>query len=194
MAHRCNNSQAEHANVEVLQGLQTSSFKKKLEACGKGALDKLQSVLWSIHTSTTKPTGETAFFLSYRSVAVIPVELKYGSLRVLVFDEAHQAHSREADLLFLEEARRLATFHTARYQHALRRYHKCHIHPRTLEVGDLILSRVLSREGLHKLSTMCEGPFRIAHVSKSSAARVETEGGSTVANTWNIQHLWRFYP
>ena len=93
-----------------------------------------------------------------------------------------------------EERYREATLRAARYQQALRRYH-CHsIRPRTLEVGDLVLRRVLSREGLHKLSPMWEGPFRVIHVSRPGAARLETQDGIPIQNAWNIQHLQKFYP
>ena len=76
----------------------------------------------------------------------------------------------------------------------MRRYHCRNVRSRTLEVGDLVLRRVLSREGLHKLSPMWEGPFRVAHVSRPSAARLETQDGIPIQNAWNIQHLRKFYP
>ena len=63
-----------------------------------------------------------------------------------------------------------------------------------LEVGDLVLRRVLSREGLHKLSPMLEGPFMVAHVSRPGAVRLETQDGVPIQNAWNIQHLRKFYP
>ena len=62
-------------------------FKKKLEACGRGCLDELQSVLWSVHTTATKPTSETPFFLIYGAEAVLPHEVMHHSERVLAFDE-----------------------------------------------------------------------------------------------------------
>ena len=62
------------------------------------------------------------------------------------------------------------------------------------EEGDLVLRRVLSREGLHKLSPMWEGPFRVVHVSRPGAARLETQDGIPIQNAWNIQHLRKFYP
>jgi transposase InsO family protein len=65
VAHPRINGQTERANAEVLKGLKTRSFNSKLEACGKKWSDNLQSVLWSIRTSATKPTGETPFFLVY---------------------------------------------------------------------------------------------------------------------------------
>jgi transposase InsO family protein len=81
--------QAEHANAEVLKGLKTESFNSKLEAYGKKWLDNLHSVLWSIHTSATKPTRETPFFLVYGVEAVLPTDVKFGSPRVLAFNELH---------------------------------------------------------------------------------------------------------
>ena len=53
-------------------------------------------------------------------------------------------------------------------------------------MGDLVLWRVLSREGLHKLSPMWEGPFKVVHVSRPRAARLEMQEGTPIENTWNI--------
>jgi hypothetical protein len=57
VAYPRSNGQAERANAEVLKGLKTRSFNTKLKACGKKWLDNLQSILWSIRTTATKPTG-----------------------------------------------------------------------------------------------------------------------------------------
>ena len=93
-----------------------------------------------------------------------------------------------------EERRREAALRAARYQQALRRYHCRNIHSRTLEVGDLVLRRVLSREELHKLSPVWEGPFRVVHVSRPGTVLLETHDGIPIQNAWNIQHLRKFYP
>jgi hypothetical protein len=136
------------------------SFNAKLEACSKKWLDNLQSVLWSIRTSATKPTGETPFFLVYGAEAVLPTDVKFGSPRVLAFNELRQEDLIRDCLLQLEEARCQAALHAVRYQQGLYRYHSRHIQARTLEVGNLVLRRILSHEGLHKLSPMWEGPFK----------------------------------
>ena len=100
---------------------------------------------WSIRTTATKPTGETLFFLVYRVEAVLPHEVRHRSAPVLAFDETQQDARRRMDLVLGEERRREAALRAARYQQALWRYH-CHsVRSRTLEVGDLILRRVLSR-------------------------------------------------
>ena len=41
VAHPRSNGQAERANAEVLRGLKTRTFNKKLEACGRGWHDEL---------------------------------------------------------------------------------------------------------------------------------------------------------
>ena len=87
-----------------------------------------------------------------------------------------------------EERHQQALLCVARYQQALWRYHCRNVRSRTLEVGDLILRRVLSMEGLHKLSPMWEGPFRVAHVSRPGVACLETQDGVP------IQNLRKFYP
>ncbi|KAM0880327.1 hypothetical protein ACQ4PT_033644 [Festuca glaucescens] len=194
VAHPRSNGQAERANAEVLKGLKIKSFDTKLKACGKKWLDNLQPVLWSIHTTATKSTGKTPFFLVYGAEAVLPIELKHGSPRVLAFDESCQEELLKDRLFLLEEARCRAALRAARYQQGLRRYPSRHVCPRTLEAGDLVLRRILSREGLHKLSPMWEGPFRVKHISRPSTAWLETEEGELVQNTWNIQNLRKFYP
>jgi transposase InsO family protein len=89
-AYPRSNGQAERANAKVLKGLKMRSFNAKLEASGKKWLDNLQSILWSIRTTATKHTGETPFFLVYGAEAVLPTDVKFGSPRVLAFNEIRQ--------------------------------------------------------------------------------------------------------
>ena len=90
------------------------------------------------------------------------------------------------DLVLGEERRREAALRAARCQQALRRYHCRSDRSRTLEVGDLVLRRVLSREGLQKLSLMWEGPFKVVQVSRLGTTRLETQDGVPIPNAWNI--------
>jgi transposase InsO family protein len=127
IAYPRSNVQAECANTEVLKGLRTRSFNAKLEACGNKWLDNLQSILWYIRTTATKPTGETPFFLVYGTDAVLPTDIKFGSPRVLAFNEMHQEDLIRNRLLQLEEARCQAVLRAARYQQGLHRYHSHHV-------------------------------------------------------------------
>jgi transposase InsO family protein len=115
VAYPRSNGQAERANAEVLKGLKTRSFNAKLEAYNKKLLDNLQSILWSIWTTATKPTGETPFFLVYGVQAVLPTDVKFRSPRVLAFNEICQEDLIKDRLLQLEEARCQAALRAARY-------------------------------------------------------------------------------
>jgi transposase InsO family protein len=194
VAYPRSNGQAERANAEVLKGLKKRSFNAKLEACGKKWLDNLQSILWSVRTTATKPTGETPFFLVYGAKAILPTDVKFGSPRVLAFNEIHQEDLIKDRLVQLEEARCQAVLRAARYQQGLLRYHSHHVWARTLDVGDLVLRRILSREGLHKLSPMWEGPLKVTHIARPGSTRLETAEGGPVGSPWNIAHLRKFYP
>jgi hypothetical protein len=132
--------------------------------------------------------------LVYGAEAVLPTDVKFGSPRVLAFNEIHQEDLIKDHLLQLEEARCQAALCAARYQQGLHRYHCCHVRARTLEVGDLVLRRILSCEGLHKLSTMWEGPFKVTHIARSGSTRLETAEGVPVGNPSNIAYLQKFYP
>jgi hypothetical protein len=57
-----------------------------------------------------------------------------------------------------------------------------------------VLRRILSREGLHKLSPMWEGPFKVTLITRPGSARLETAEDVPVGNPWNIAHLRKFYP
>jgi hypothetical protein len=113
---------------------------------------------------------------------------------VLAFNVLRQEDLIKDRLLQLEESQCQAALHAARYQQGLCRYHSHHIRARTLEVEDLVLRRILSREGLHKLSPMWEGPFKVAHIARPGSAWLETTEGVPVGNPWNIAHLRKFYP
>jgi hypothetical protein len=57
-----------------------------------------------------------------------------------------------------------------------------------------VLRRILSREVLHKLSPIWEGPFKVTHIARPGLARLENAEGVPVGNPWNIAHLRKFYP
>ena len=140
------------------------------------------------------------FFLVYGAEAVLPHEVRRRSARVLAFNEAQQDAMRGMDLVLGEERHREAALRAARYQQALRRYHCRNIRSRTLKAGDLVLRRVLSGEGMHKISPMWEGPFRIARVSSLAPRAWRHRTGSpsrtpgTSSTSENSTHEARLQP
>ncbi len=113
---------------------------------------------------------------------------------MLAYDEVAQDQHRCDDIVLLEENHLRATTRAARYQQALRRYHSRRVHARCFEEGDLVLRRVQSAKGTHKLSPKWEGPYRVVRVTRSGTVRLETGDGIQLQNSWNIEHLHKFYP
>ena len=181
------------ANAEVLRGLKTRTFDT-LQKHGRRWIEELPVVLWSLRTTPNRATGQTPFSLVYGAEAVIPTELIYGSPRVLAYDEVAQDQHRRDDAVLLEENRLRAATRAARYQQALRRYHSHRVHARCFEEGDLVLRRIQSAKGTNKLSPKWEGPYRVVRVTRPGAVRLETGDGTQLQNSWNIEHLRKFYP
>jgi ribonuclease HI len=151
VAHPRSNGQVEWANAEILRELKTRTYDC-LKRHGANWVDELPSVLWRNRTTPSRATGETPFFLVYGAEACLPPEIIMGSPQVQAFDESMQEQLRREDMDFIDERRWRAVIRNARYNQALRRYHQRFVHSRELRVGDLVLRRVLNREGLHKLS------------------------------------------
>ena len=123
-----------------------------------------------------------------------PMELIYGSPGVLAYDEVHQEQHRCDVAVLLEGNHLWAATRAACYHQALRRYHSHKVHARSFEEGDLVLRHVQSAKNSNKLTTKWEGPYRVTRVTRPSAVRLETEDAIPVSNSWNIEHLRKFYP
>ena len=82
-AHPQANGQVEVTNWSLLKIIKT-----RLEGVKGIWLKELPSVLWAYRTTTRTPTGETPFRLTYRSEAVILVEVGLTSYRVHNHDES----------------------------------------------------------------------------------------------------------
>ena len=122
------------------------------------------------------------------------MELIYGSPRVLAYDKIAQDQHQRDDAVLLEENRLRAATRAARYQQALHRYHIHMVHAQCFEEGDLVLRRVQSSKDSNKLSPKWEGPYRVVRVTRPGTVCLETGDDIKLHNSWNIEHLRKFYP
>jgi hypothetical protein len=83
---------------------------------------------------------------------------------------------------------------SARYQNILSCYHNKVVWHRSFAVGDLVLRQILTGEGRHKLSPPWEGLFIITEVTRPGSYQLTQMDGTEVGNSWNIEHLRKFYP
>jgi hypothetical protein len=128
------------------------------------------------------------------SEAVLLTDIDYESPRVQAYtDEGNQVFLEDA-IDQLDEARDVVLLYSARYQHAMRCYHSRTVWKRAFQVEDLVLRRVQSNKGSHKLSPLWEGPFIIDQVLRPGTYKLKDEAGRLITNAWNIEQLRRFYP
>jgi hypothetical protein len=187
------NGQVERANGMILQGLKPRIFKR-LDKFRARWVEEIPSMLWSLHTTSSRATGFTPFFMVHGSEAVLSTDIDYGSPRVRAYTEEGNQFVLEDAIDQLDEARDVALLRSAKYQQALRRYHERNMCPRKFHVGDLVLRRVQGSKDRHKLSPPWEGPFIIHDVLRPGPYKICYEDGRVVTNAWNIEHLRPFYP
>ena len=192
VAHPKSNGQVERANGMVLQGIKARVFDR-LQPYARRWVQELPSVLWSLRTTPSRATGQSPFFLVYGVEAMLPSEMEYESLRVRSFDDERYDQDRVDDLTRLEEAREAALIQSARYLQGLRRYHNRNVRSRAFIVGDMVLRKIQTTKDRHKLSPLWEGPYIIAEATRPGAYRLKREDGTIVKNSWNIEHLRRYY-
>jgi hypothetical protein len=94
-----------------------------LKKHGANWVSELPSVLWGNQTTPSRATGETPFFLVYG-----------------------------AEAAFLQKSLWAPHGSSSLMNPCRNSYHQRFVYSRELRVGDLVLRRVLNREGLHKLS------------------------------------------
>jgi hypothetical protein len=180
--------------IMILEALRKKVFDKNEKFAGKW-IRELPYVVWSLRTQPSRALhGNTPFFMVYGSEAVLPADLKFGAPR-LVFESIAEAEpTRLEDIDVLEEEWLNTVIQSARYQQTLRCYHDKAVRRRSFSVGDLILRRILTGEGRHKLPPLWEGPFIVAEFTRPGSYRLTQMDGTEIGNSWNIEHLRKFYP
>ena len=97
----------------------------------------------------------------------------------------------------MEEKREQARLKEEAYKQSTVRSYNKRVNHRTLNVGDLVLRKVIldtkiSKHG--KLAAKWEGPYVITKVSRSGTYYLRTVEGIELMRPWNIEHLKKYYP
>ncbi|GKV38221.1 hypothetical protein SLEP1_g46157 [Rubroshorea leprosula] len=141
--------------------------------------------------------GETPYHLAFSIEAVIPIEIGVPSFRVTHFDEGRNGQLLRENLDLLDEVREEARLRTLVYKQKIANSYNKQVRPRTLKVGDLVLSKA----GLtgyetrfEKLAPNWEGPYTVAEVPHPSAYVLQDTEGKKFPRVWNANNLKKFYP
>lgn len=109
------------------------------------------------------------------------------------YNEGEADDTRRLELDSVEEARLNALVQSARHLQGVRRHYDKNVHERTFQVSDLVLKRRQKTDALHKLLNPWEGPYIVSKVIHPGTFELQTTDDTAVPNTWNIEHLTRFY-
>ena len=91
-------------------------IKTKLDDAKGTWPEELPNILWAYRTTARTPTGETPFRLTYRTEAVILVEIGVTSTRRAAFNEEENDDKLRLNLDCLDEVRDKASSRMAKYQ------------------------------------------------------------------------------
>jgi hypothetical protein len=137
--------------------------------------------------------GFSPFFLVYGSEAVLPTDVAFRAPRIQFYKEGEAEQTHRIDPDSLEEQTLTAVMRQARHNQQLRCYHDHNVKETSFNVGDLVLWRIQKTDDMHKLSSPWEGPFIITEVISPSTYQLQWGDGQGVPNSWNMEHLRRFY-
>ena len=127
-------------------------------------MEELPHVLWAYRTTPRRSIGETPFSMSYGAEAVIPIETGFPTLRTQSFNSSNNDEFLERILDLIEERRENAMVQLVYYQHKLKQGYNARVRLRPLELGDLVLRKVLGmvkNPAWGKLGPNWERPYRI---------------------------------
>ena len=91
-------------------------IKTKLDDAKGTWPEELPNILWAYRTTARTPTGETPFRLTYRTEAVILVEIGVTSTRRAAFNEEENDDKLRLNLDCLDEVRDKTSSRMAKYQ------------------------------------------------------------------------------
>jgi hypothetical protein len=166
VAHPQCNGQVERANGMVLQAVKDRIFDDASQYATRWHAE-LPHVIWGLRTQVSSFTGYSPFFLVYRSKSVLPTDIAFGAPRIQHYEERTAEETCKVDLDSIKEHRVAALMRHTRYEQ-LRHYHDRNVRDRSFNVGDLVLRRIHSTKGMHKLCTPWEGPFIVMEVVSPS--------------------------
>ena len=191
VCHPQTNGQVESANKNIL-----NSLKKRLDDAKGLWVEELPSTLWAIRTTAHSGTRDTPFNPAFGTDAVIPVEISINTLRISHYGSPQNEDNLRANLDLLEEIREDARIKAAARQRSVVQHFNKKVKARLFEEGDLVLRNTKASRPVgeqRKLSPTWEGPYLVFFVIGKGAYKLQTIKGKEIPNTWNAQHLKKYY-
>ncbi|XP_070005239.1 uncharacterized protein [Nicotiana sylvestris] len=142
--------------------------------------------------------GTTPYLLVYGTEAVIPVEVKISSLRIVAeaeIDDDEWVKTRLEQLSLINEKRLAVVYHGQLYQKRMARSYNKKVRPQKFEVGQQVLKRILPHpaEAKGKFAPNWQGSFVVTRVLPNGALYLTDVEVKCVDMTINSNAFKRYY-
>ena len=184
------NGLVERANRSLGEGI-----KARIDQGKRDWLEEVPHVLWAHRTMIKSSNGDTPFSLTYRTEAVIPVEIGMPSLRCALFDPITNDEALRINLDLAEEKREVAAIEEAKSKAKMEKYYNAKVRGTSFKPGDFVYR---SNEANHaedggKLGPKWEGPYEVIEASGKGSYKLRDREGRDLPRTWNVRNLKKCY-
>ncbi|GFY90929.1 hypothetical protein Acr_07g0011250 [Actinidia rufa] len=131
------NGQVEVTNQTILRNLKVRLEISKIEWA-----EELPSILWTYHTTSQVPTGETLYSMVFGTESVIPVKIGMPSFRTSNFYKENNETELCLNLDFLNKKRERAELRQTTYKCQVTNYYNQRVKYKSFLLGDLVLQKV----------------------------------------------------
>lgn len=208
MKELCKDFKIEHHN--------SSSYHPKMNGAVEAANKNIQKIVqkmvqtykdwhemlpFALHgyrTSVCTSTGETPFSLVYGMDVVLPIEVEIPSLRILMdvkLDEAEWVQTRLDQLNLIDKKGLASICHRQLYQRRLKRAFDRKVRPRNLEVGDLVIRKILPihPDPRGKWTPNYEGLYVVRKVFSGGALILSTMDSDDLPSPVNADPVKKYF-
>ncbi|XP_077246022.1 uncharacterized protein LOC143885858 [Tasmannia lanceolata] len=160
--------------------------------------NKIPYALGAYRTSIRASTGATPYSLVYGMEAVLPVELRIPSLRVMMeadLPESEWARARYQELQMIDKKRLRALYHAQGYQRRIEKAFNKKVKIRDLQKGDLVLKsyRAPVYDPRGKFRPNWSGPYIVDEVLPRKVVRLLDQNGEKLMEPTNHDRPKKYY-
>ncbi|XP_077242521.1 uncharacterized protein LOC143883040 [Tasmannia lanceolata] len=140
----------------------------------------------------------TPFSLTYGMDAVLPIEFKIPSLRILMernLPESEWAHIHYQELCMMDEKMLKVAYHVQGYKCTLERAFNKKVRIRELRQGDMVLRecRASIFDPRGKFRPNRSGPYVVDEILPGKAVKLLDQNGNRIPEPTNLDQLKRYY-
>nr|GEY92581.1 reverse transcriptase domain-containing protein [Tanacetum cinerariifolium] len=188
--HPQSNGLVERANQSLGKGI-----KARLGEGNKNWVEELPHVLWAHRTMIKSSHGDTSFFLTYETKAVIPAEIEMPTYCTAVVDVVNNDKELRLNLDLLEERQERAAVCEARAKSKMMKYYNARVRGVAFNPGDFVYRNNDASHAVAggKLGPKWEGPYEVTEALGNGAYKLRCSDGTVLPIRWNVTNLKRCY-